>query len=60
MQPEADGDTCPWRIRDRNSWRAGVLFTASADVLVAWPAIEADMDPLIWADIDRRCGAALE
>ena len=60
MQSLAYGDSCTWRIRDRESWRAGVLFTASADVLVAWHAVEADVDPLIWADIDRRCTDAVE
>jgi hypothetical protein len=54
MHFEAGGHTCLWQVRDRETWRAGVLFTASADFLVAWHAVAAGTPPRAWASVDRR------
>lgn len=55
--PADTDDTCPSQIRDRHGWRHGVLFSASADLLVAWYAASAGMHRRTWGTANRRFGA---
>ncbi len=57
MPADIDDNTCPWQIRDRDGWRHGVLFTASADFLVAWYTASATLHRRTWAAANRRYGA---
>jgi hypothetical protein len=37
MRTDSDGEaSCLWLIRDRIGWRRMVVFTASAQLLIAW------------------------
>jgi hypothetical protein len=57
MPADTDDNTCPWQIRNRDGWRHGVLFTASADLLVAWYAASATLHRRTWATANHRYGA---
>ena len=57
MPADTDDNTCPWQIRDRDGWRHGVLFTASADVMVAWYTASATLHRRTWATANHRYGA---
>jgi hypothetical protein len=52
----ADDDmaTCDWQIRDRDGWRDGVVFSASASLLGAWHAASVTMPPQARAVTDKQ------
>lgn len=60
MHADTDDNTCPWQIRDRHGWRHTVLFTASADLLVAWYTASTSMQRRSWAAANRRFGALVQ
>src|SRR6266542_1637405 len=60
MPADTDDDTCPWQIRDRDGWRHGVLFTASADLLVAWYTATASLHRRTWATANHRYGTLVQ
>jgi hypothetical protein len=53
------GDRCRWRVRDLPTWRAGILFNASADLLVAWHTAALTAGAKDWTATKRRFGAAV-
>ncbi len=59
MHADTDDNTCPWKIRDRDGWRHGVLFTASADLLVSWYTASASLHRRTWTAAHHRYGALL-
>ncbi len=60
MHADADDNTCPWGIRDRHGWQHSVLFTASADFLVAWYTASASTPRRTWATANLRFGALVQ
>ncbi len=60
MPADTDDNTCPWQIHDRSGWRQGVLFTASADLLVAWYSASASMHQRSWATANHRYGTLVQ
>jgi hypothetical protein len=57
---DAADSTCQWRTRDPAGWRAGILFNASADLLVAWHTAALVAAAEDWTATQRRLGAGVE
>jgi hypothetical protein len=51
---------CRWRVRDLPTWRAGILFNASADLLVAWHTAALTGEGPDWTVTQRRFAAGVE
>jgi hypothetical protein len=61
MYADIDDDgTCPWLVRDRQGWRQGVLFTASADLLITWYSTSQSMPRHTWATANHRYGILVQ
>ncbi len=57
---EAVDGACQWRVRDLTGWRAGILFTASAELLVAWQAASVTVSARARPSTDRRFGEPVD
>ena len=55
--PTSDRDpACPWLVRDHDTWRRGVLLTATADLLCGWRTALQSLHPRTRAVVARRYG----
>jgi hypothetical protein len=57
---DAADRTGQWRVRHLAGWRAGIVFNASADLLVAWQSASLTTPARAWTATDRQLGPVLD
>src|SRR5204863_1930800 len=57
---DAADRTGQWRVRHLAGWRAGIVFNASADLLVAWQSASLTTPARAWTATDRQFGPLLD